>query len=39
MLIKMGNSLGGSIADLSWKKRVSANIKIENIHSEEQSVK
>ena len=35
----MGNSLGGSIADLSWKKRVSANIKIESIHSEEQSVK
>lgn len=32
----MENSLGSSIADLSWKKRVSASMKIENIQSEEQ---
>lgn len=32
----MGNSLGSSIADLSWKKRVSASMKIETIQPEEQ---
>ena len=32
----MGNSLGSAIADLSWKKRVSASMKTENIQPEEQ---